>query len=187
MRSLFVLTGLLLTLTAPVGLAARATAAPPTLPEAVEVTMDQSRINAVVGQVLTVQSRVVNSAAAPTERMLAHLNVASLDGVYVDLEDWSADVTREVAPVAPGSGTSLSWQFHAVNVGSFDVYVVLLPGGASSAGTGPLVVSQPVHVTVAGRRTLTAGGSLPVAVAVPIILGLVAAGVRCRLRRPMDG
>lgn len=183
MRSLFVLAGLLLTLTAPAGLAATPAAAAPTRSETVEVSLDQSRINAVVGDVLTVQSRIVNSGAAPTDRMVAHLNVASLDGVYVDLEDWSADVTREVKPVAAGSDATLSWQFHAVNVGSFDVYVTLLPGGASSAGTGPLVVSPPVHVTVAGRRTLTAGGSLPVAVAVPVLLGLVAAGARYRLRR----
>jgi hypothetical protein len=36
---------------------------------------------------------------------------------------------------------------------------------------------------VAGRRTLTAGGALPVAVAVPILLGLTAATVRFRGRR----
>lgn len=184
MKSLFVLAGVLLTLTAPAGLAAPPAAAAPTLPETVEVSLDQSRINAVVGDVLTVRSRVVNVGAAPTDRMIAHLNVASLDGVYVDLEDWSADVTREVTPVAPGSDVSLSWEFHAVNVGRFDVYLVLLPGGVASSGTGPLVASPPVHVTVAGRRTLTAGGSLPVAVAVPVLLGLLAAGARYRLRRP---
>jgi hypothetical protein len=89
-----------------------------------------------------------------------------------------------VAPVAAGGSTSLSWQFQAVNTGRFDIYVVLIPNGASTAGAGPLVVSQPLHVTVAGKRTLTAAGSLPVAIVVPIVLGLAAAAARYRrLRR----
>ncbi|WP_319458364.1 hypothetical protein [Micromonospora sp. RTP1Z1] len=58
-----------------------------------------------------------------------------------------------------------------------------MTGGDSTAGTGPLVVSKPVHVTVAGKRTLTAGGSLPVAIVVPFVLGLVAAAARYRIRR----
>jgi uncharacterized protein (DUF58 family) len=180
MKSPFVLTGLLLALAAPAALTASAAAAAPTPPRAVEVTLDQSQINTVVGEVLTVESRVVNPGPAATDRLVAHLNVATLDSrVYVDLEDWSTDVTREVAPLPAGGSTSLSWQVHAVNAGRFDLYVVLLPNG----GPAPLVVSPPVHVTVAGKRTLTAGGSLPVAIIVPVLLGLVAAAARYRLRR----
>lgn len=186
MRIRLVLTGLLLALAAAFMAAAAAparSAAAPLDPGAVDVVLDQGRIDAVVGERLTVQARIGNSGDLPTERLVAHLNVASLDGVYVDLEDWSADVTREVAPVPPGRSTSVSWQFQAVNTGSFDVYVVLMPNGDSSAGTGPLVASQPVYVTVAGRRTLTAAGSLPVAIAVPVVLGLAAAAVRLRVLR----
>lgn len=180
------LTGLLLALAAAFMAAAAAparSAAAPLDPGAVDVVLDQGRIDAVVGERLTVQARIGNSGDLPTDRLVAHLNVASLDGVYVDLEDWSADVTREVTPVPPGRSTSVSWQFQTVNTGSFDVYVVLMPNGDSSAGTGPLVASQPVYVTVAGRRTLTAAGSLPVAVAVPVVLGLAAAAVRLRVLR----
>ncbi|MET8834912.1 hypothetical protein ABZV78_13490 [Micromonospora sp. NPDC004540] len=183
MKTAFAFAGLLLALTASLGLAVPAAAAPPPLPGAVEVVLDQDRLSTVVGERLTVESRVVNSGDAPTDRLVAHLNVASLDGVYVDLEDWSADVTREMAAVPAGGSRSLSWEFQAVNTGSFDLYVVLMPNGASTAGSGPLVVSRPVHVTVAGKRTLTAAGSLPVAIVVPVLLGLVAAAARYRLRR----
>jgi hypothetical protein len=180
MKSLVMLTGLMLALAAAPGVAAARGV--PT--GGVVVTLDQSRINTEVGEVLTVVTEVVNSGDVPTDRLVAHLNVASLDsGVYVDLEDWSKEVTRELAALPAGRGTSLSWQFHAVNAGTFDVYIVLLPDGASSAGSGPLVVSPPVHVTVAERRALTAGGSLPVAVVVPILLGLVAGATRYRIRR----
>jgi len=63
------------------------------------------------------------------------------------------------------------------------VYVVVLANGASPDGTGSLAVSPPLLVTVAGRRTLSAGGVLPVAVAVPVLLGLALAVARIRLRR----
>ncbi len=177
MRRWPVLAGLLLALAAP---ASPAAAAPD---GAIEVTLDQSRIDAVVGTVLTVESRIANVGEAPTDRLVAHLNVASLDGVYVDLEDWSAEVTRDVPPLEPGGSTALSWRFHAVNAGSFAVYVVLVPAGATPAGTGPLLASAPVRITVAGQRTLTAGGALPVVLVVPILLGLLAGGARYRVRR----
>ncbi len=153
-------------------------------PNTVEVTLDQSQISAAVGDSLTLESRIVNTGSVPTDPLVAHINVASLDGTYVDLEDWSADVTNALPALAPGASTTLSWEFQAVNTGAFDVYVVVLPNGATTAGTGPLVASPPVHVTVAGRRTLSAGGALPVVVVIPVLLGLAAAATLYRRLRP---
>ncbi len=166
MTPLVVLAGMLLALLAP---------------STIEVTLDQSQISAAVGDTLTLESSIVNNGPLPTDPLVAHLNVASLDGSYVDLEDWSADVTRSIASLAPGSRTSLSWEFQAVNTGSFDVYVVVLPNGTTTVG--PLVASPPVHVTVAGRRTLSAGGALPVVIVIPVLLGLAAAATLYRARR----
>lgn len=128
------------------------------------ITMNSDDLSAVIGQTLTVESVVTGPA-------IAHLNVVSLDGVYVDLEDWSQDVTR----TAPAGETTLDWEFQAVNPGHFAVYVVLIPHN------GSLVAGPPVHVTVSRRETLDTGGALPVAIAVPALLGFaVLAG---RLRR----
>jgi hypothetical protein len=144
---------------------------------AVELTFDQERIDTTLGRVLTVQSRITNLGNARAGGFVAHLNVTSLDpSVYVDLEDWSADVTRKVEPLEPGGSTTLTWDFQAVNAGTFNVYVVLLPD------FGPLVASPPVRVEVAQRRALHAGGALPVVIAVPVLLGLLAFGTRYRLR-----
>jgi hypothetical protein len=194
MRPLSVITGLLLALIAPFGMAAAAAAAsakPATAssslallaPEMVEVTFDPSRVATTLGDRFTLLSRIVNTGAAPTDRLIAHLNVASLTGdVYVDPEDWSSSRSRDVATLEPGSSRSVSWDIQAVNAGSFDVYVVLLPNGAKSAGAGPLVVSPPVHVRVAGRQTLTAGGALPVVIVIPVLIGLAAATAWYRRR-----
>ena len=133
------------------------------------ITMDHDQLAAQIGQTLTVESVVSESGPA-----IAHLNVVSLDGVYVDLEDWTQDVTQ---PVPVGADTALDWEFQAVNPGHFAVYVVLIPK------SGPLVAGPPVHVTVAPRQTLDTGGALPVALAVPSLLGIAALVTRRRTAR----
>ncbi|MEV0797507.1 hypothetical protein AB0I34_07450 [Kribbella sp. NPDC050281] len=131
------------------------------------ITMNQDQLTTQLGQTLTVESVVSESGPA-----IAHLNVVSLDGVYVDLEDWTQDVTQ---PVPAGRETQLDWEFQAVNPGHFAVYVVLIPQ------SGALVAGPPVHVTVSPRQTLDSGGVVPVAIAVPALLG--AAALIGRLRR----
>jgi hypothetical protein len=133
------------------------------------ITMNHDQLTAQLGQTLTVESVVSESGPA-----VAHLNVVSLDGVYVDLEDWTQDVTQRVPA---GSNTQLDWEFQAVNPGHFAVYVVLIPQ------SGPLVAGPPVHITVAPRQTLDTGGALPVAIGVPLLLGAYAAIGRLRARR----
>jgi hypothetical protein len=142
-----------------------------------EITLDQSHVTTSVGRMLTLESRIVNHGSEPSKPMLAHVNVAGADGGYVDLEDWSAEVTQRVEALQPGQDTTLTWDLQAVNAGSFHVYVVLLPN------SGPLVPSGAARVDVGQKRNLNAGGVLPVAIAVPLILGIGAAAIRYRVRR----
>ncbi|WP_343973000.1 hypothetical protein [Kribbella koreensis] len=135
-------------------------------PPSPAITMNQDQLNAATGQTLNLESQVI----APADS-IAHLNVTSLDGVYVDLEDWTQDVTQPV-PAEPQA--QLDWEFQAVNSGHFAVYVVVIPKD------GPLIVSPPVHITVATRQTLSTGGALPVAITIPVLLGLAAIGTRLR-------
>jgi len=132
------------------------------------ITMNQEALSAIIGQTLTLESQISAPAGS-----IAHLNVTSLDGVYVDLEDWTTDVTQPV----PGSEAQLDWEVQAVNSGRFALYVVLIPK------SGPLIVGPPVNVTVASRQTLDTGGAMPVALAVPALLGLAALGTRLRRQR----
>jgi hypothetical protein len=135
------------------------------------ITMDHDQLTAQIGGTLAVESVVHESGPA-----VAHLNVVSLDGVYVDLEDWTQDVTQAVPG---GAEVPLDWEFQAVNPGHFVVYVVLIPR------SGPLVVGPPVRITVSPRQTLDTGGALPVAIAVPAILGTVVLAGRVKIgRRP---
>ncbi|RSM48257.1 hypothetical protein DMA12_07150 [Amycolatopsis balhimycina DSM 5908] len=151
---------------------------------AADVSFDRPGVAMAVGERVTLSSKVTNPGAEPSGQVLAHLNVVSLtDGVYVDPEDWSSERSQVIENIGPGESQTLSWPIQAVNVGSFAVYVVLLPDAKSTAGRGPLVVSPPVHLDVAGKQTLNAGGALPVVLVVPVLLGLGAGAVRYRHAR----
>ena len=149
----------------------------------VEVTFDRTSRAAALGDPIMVRARIANVGTATSDPLIADLNVASVTtAVYVDLEDWSASRTHELPPLRPGASTVLSFELQAVNAGRFNVYVVVLPDGRWSGGTGPLAVSPPIHLTVADRKTLSAGGALAVAIAVPVLLGVALAVTRIRLR-----
>ena len=74
--------------------------------------------------------RGLNTGATPTGEILAHLNVASIEGtVYVDPEDWSPSRSQQLS-LEPGESQKLSWELQAVNAGHFAAYVVVVPFGA---------------------------------------------------------
>ncbi len=144
---------------------ARATSSP-----AVSVTLDRSFAHPNLGQTFDFTSTVRNNLDSAQRPLVVHLNVLSLDdSVYVDPEDWSSNRTRYVT-APPGQEIDVHWTLKAVNGGSFIVYVAVL----SHEGSGPIAVSQPLHVRVAERRTLNPGGVLPVVVAVPGVLATLA-------------
>jgi hypothetical protein len=96
-------------------------------------------------------------------------------GLYVDPEDWSSHRTRYLAPVPARGSITLSWKLAAVNPGDLGIYIAVLPrdGRAVEPITGPLV-----HVTITDRRTLNAGGILPLALGIPALLALAAGFLR---------
>jgi hypothetical protein len=158
--------------------AVRAVASPST----VDISTRPARIEAVLGDTVTVASTVTNRGPAPTGQLIAHLDVVSLrDEVYVDPEDWSSERSVDIGSLPPGAGTDLSWPVRTVDAGDFAVYVVLVPAG--QAGPAQLTPSPPVHLAVAGRRTLDAGGTLPVVLGVPAVLALAMVAGRLRRRR----
>jgi hypothetical protein len=68
----------------------------------------------------------------------------------------------------------------AVNPGSVGVYVAVLP---QSGAAVPPVTGPTVRVEIAGRKTLDAGGILPLALGIPAFLAVLAVGLRVQRRR----
>lgn len=156
-------------------------AGPARAADQVSVTPDREQLATAVGGRFTLRTTLAAGDRA-TGPLLAHLNVVSLSpDVYVDPEDWSTERSQWVDPLQPQGEVRLSWPMQAVNVGSFDVYVVLLPADPESGAV--LTVSPPVHLSVSSRQTISPGGVLPVVLGVPAVLGLLVAGrLRSRSR-----
>ncbi|MDH5334193.1 MAG: hypothetical protein OEW65_09950 [Thermoleophilia bacterium] len=146
----------------------------------VSVAVERSLISTRLGDAFTFRSTITNKGADTADGLIAHLNVLSLrPGTYVDPEDWSSDRTRYLEPLPAGGSTTISWKMQAVNDGAFGVYIAVLPatGAAHPPATAPMI-----RLDVASRKKLNAGGLLPIALGVPALLGLLAAGARLARR-----
>ena len=140
-------------------------------------SVDRATISTELGQTFETRTSIANTGTSGVVGAIAHLNILSLhDGTYVDPEDWSSRRTRYLPAVPPGGSTTIGWRLHAVSPGSFVVYVALV----RADGAALLSVSPPVRVTVSDRTTLNAGGIVPLAVGMPLLLGLVWLIVRIR-------
>jgi hypothetical protein len=149
--------------------------------QTVSVAVDRQRISTKLGGKFSFQSTITNRGSTAASGLIAHLDVLSLrDGVYVDPEDWSSRRTIYLATIPPGQSITTTWSMQAVNDGSFGVYVAVLPdtGDAVAPATGPTI-----HLAVEERRTLNAGGIVPLALGIPAFLGLLSLGLRVRRRR----
>ena len=148
--------------------------------ENVAVTVAPERIATKLGGRFSFTSTITNSGETDARGLIAHLNVLSLrDGTYVDPEDWSSNRTRYLDPIAPGQSTTITWRMQAVNDGDFGIYVAVLP---ESGAPVPPVTGPTIHLDVAERKTLNAGGIVPLVLGLPAALGLLAVGVRIRRR-----
>jgi hypothetical protein len=159
--------------------AAVVTAAPPAAPAATappRITLDRGSVAVRLGATFAFSS-TLSAGAGATGPLVAHLNVVSLDpATYVDPEDWSTHRTRYLGPVAAGDSASVRWSVKAVSSGPIAIYVTAVPAD----GSGPIAVGPALHVQVADRRTLNSGGVVPLALAVPAVLLVVAIVTRRR-------
>jgi hypothetical protein len=157
----------------PAGAAPAASAAP-----VLSATVDRARISTQLGRSFEVRSTITNSGTSAASGLVAHLSVLSLrEDPYVDPEDWSPRRVVFLDPIPAGGARSLTWRMTAVNAGTFGVYVTVLPAGG---GARPAPNTPTIAVRVAQRRTLDAGGILPLAIAIPALLGGLAIVLRLR-------
>ena len=149
---------------------------------AVSVTVDPAHISVRLGEKFAFRTTLANPTATETEALIAHLNILSLrDGVYVDPEDWSAKRTWYLGTIPAGESRTITWNLKAVGGGSFAAYVAVLP---QSSPAEPPATSPTVQIAVEERKTLNAGGVLPLVLGIPALVGLLAGGVRLARRSP---
>lgn len=150
-------------------------------PGEVSVTVDPPSVATRLGQDFALTSTVRNDGDQPRTGLIAHLNILSTDpDVYVDPEDWSEERTQFLQPLAPGAAVELPWRVQAVNSGQLVVYVAVTAG----EGSDQVVASSPLRLTVTEERTIDAGGVLPLALGMPVVV-LALMGAAARRRRRM--
>lgn len=150
-------------------------------PADVTVTTDRLTVATQLGQGFTFRTTITNDGSTAAEGLIAHLNLLSLrPGVYVDPEDWSARRTRYLATLPAGASRTITWRIEPVASGSFGAYVTVIPRQDS---TRVPATGDAVRVEVAGRDTLDTAGLLPIAIGVPVAVGLLALLVRTSRRR----
>jgi hypothetical protein len=145
-------------------------------PARISVKVDRTQISTTLGGKFSFRTTITNRGSSEARGLIAHLNVLSLkDGVYVDPEDWSSNRTRYLPPIPAGGSVTTTWGMQAVNDGDFGIYVAVLPesGEARPPTTGPAI-----HLDVAERKTLNAGGIVPLALGIPALLGILTLGLR---------
>ena len=157
-----------------------ATATATTSPtEGLDVTVDHSTISTQLGHRFEFRSTIHNPGPR-AEGLVAHLNVLSLrTKPYVDPEDWSSQRVVFLDPIPAGGSLTLRWPMTAVNSGTFGVYVTVLD---RNPGTAPAQNSPTIVVRVMERRTVNPGGILPLAIAIPTLLGAIVVWLRLRRR-----
>ena len=149
----------------------------------IEIVPEPLAVSTALGGRFMIATEVRNIGSAPTGPMLAHLNVASIEGtVYVDPEDWSSERSQRLT-LGPGESRKLNWQIQAVNSGRFAAYVVVVPFDSTVKGNEALRISPLIKVDVAPRSTLSAGGALPVVLMMPLLIGVAAGTALFRVRR----
>ena len=145
----------------------------------VSVALDRATAATRVGRHFEFTS-TIRAGDRPLRQPVAHLNVLSLDrNVYVDPEDWSSHRTVYLATLAPHRSTTVRWTVQAVNEGHFMLYVAV----GTERQSDRLAVSAALRAQVTARRTINAGGVLPVAVTVPLVMAALLVATRTRLRR----
>ncbi|MHB8604113.1 MAG: hypothetical protein ACYDCK_02565 [Thermoplasmatota archaeon] len=148
------------------------------------ITLDTTRLDMRTGDTIQVHSTVTNDGANPTSEGLVYLSlVETTQGVPVDLEDWTANRSAHVAPLAPHASATQTWTLRALVSGDFALYVVTIPNATLGLASTP-TMSHPLVIHVTQRTNLNPGGVLPIALGVPTLLILGAFGVRWKRDHP---
>jgi hypothetical protein len=147
----------------------------------VSVSVPQTHLTTQLGRNVVVRVIFTNRGSTATGPLIAHLNVLSLrQGVEVDPEDWSTHRTRYLGSIPARGSRTITWPVHAITTGRIALYVALL---TQSGVTSPPTTGATVQLVVAGRDTLNAAGILPLALGIPLLLGVITGTLQAVRRR----
>ena len=126
-------------------------------------------LNGVAGDYVTVAARIENTSDQAVSDVTTYLSlVNTADKLPVDLEDWSAEKGLYVGVIESGQALPLDWKIHFVKPGHYALTVVALVAGREMPAVSPVV-----YFRVEPKNSLDPGHILPVALGMPVVLGLL--------------
>lgn len=168
--------------------ATRAQAAVATAPvHGLQISVDLEYKTVSAGDEVEFTTVVTNAGAAASPPMNVAMNIVKTGkGEPVDPEDWSPERTQQVASLAPGETSELTWTVEAILEGDYMVYMTVLPQPTGPNATSQPVSSSGIHLTVKSFAKSNPGGVLPVAIGTPVALMAIALVPIVRRRRAKD-
>lgn len=133
----------------------------------IEVIVEPTSSEVVLGEEIDIEVIVRNHSDQPTQPLIAHIDItAPASSSSVDPEDWTATLSKRVGVVEPGAGKIVNWTVQPISGGDFVLYaVVIAPGAADVAASNVLAID------VTEQRSLNPEGILPVSIGGPVVIG----------------
>jgi len=130
-------------------------------------------IDAVAGQIITVNASVSNTGSKVV-RGIAYISIVDEQSkIPIDLEDWSAQKGIWL-DMQPGQSVPTNWSVRLVKSGTYTVAILFSrESDGNVADSSPPVASSRTVLTVAPKINLNPENVLPVAFGVPLLLVMV--------------
>ena len=140
----------------------------------IEIAIDAQTVVAKNGDPVIFTTLVTNKGTEIAPPLVVAMNIINLsgEGDPVDPEDWSPDRTQYMGNLGPGESVEQSWRVNTILEGEYMVYMVVVPKPRNPENTTQPVASSGIHITVGRYVRINPGGVLPVAIAIPMGMGL---------------
>lgn len=153
-----------------------------------KIAIDMEYLTVKTTDSIVFKTDVTNVRDAASPPVIVAMNIINLnkEGDVVDPEDWSPERTQYLTDLTPGKSETLSWRVNAILEGDYLIYMVAMPEPAGTTATSLGVASQAIHLTVTPFTKLNPRGILPLAVGIPLVIGLALAVTQVVRRRGID-
>ncbi len=143
-------------------------AAAPAAAQTLEVGVSPVEIATEIGDEHALDVSIVNRGSQPTGPLVAHLVVIDPSGGgSADAEDWTGELNRPLSSLEAGESINLDWDIKPIMRGDFIALITVAPADRSPIDPAS---SPAVYFAVTQPTLLVSGATVPVSIAVPLII-----------------
>ncbi|MBT8200014.1 MAG: hypothetical protein KJO36_05800 [Acidimicrobiia bacterium] len=142
--------------------------AAPASAQTVDIAVSPLEISTEIGAEHLLAVSITNRGSEPTGPLVAHLVVIDPSGgASADAEDWTGELNRPLTSLGAGESISLDWDIKPIIRGDFIALITV--ASVDDASLDP-ASSPAVYFMVTQPTLLVSGATVPVSIAVPLII-----------------